>query len=167
MNELTPHLHVRVAQKDDLSSLAGLAKRSDPHAWSADSIAGSIAAHDAYVLLQIAQDICSVIGLAVFLRASDEAELLYIVVDINFQRQGLGTHFLKHLLEKLAARTTKSVTLEVRSGNTAAQKMYKALGFVKVGVRKSYYPSTATNAAEDALVLCANLSQSVGREVLI
>jgi ribosomal-protein-alanine N-acetyltransferase len=41
------------------------------------------------------------------------------------------------------------MTLEVRMGNEAAQRLYRNFGFVSAGVRRNYYPETG----EDALIM--------------
>ena len=53
------------------------------------------------------------------------------------------------LLEETTARGVQALTLEVRSTNTAAIRLYESLGFVQEGVRKNFYEKPT----EDALIL--------------
>lgn len=54
---------------------------------------------------------------------------------------------------RLVERGAETAFLEVRESNTAAQALYRALGFTSVGRRRSYYRAPR----EDALVLAAAL----------
>ena len=47
------------------------------------------------------------------------------------------------------AQNARTLTLEVRASNTAAQKLYHKYGFTQVNIRRSYY----TDNREDALVM--------------
>jgi ribosomal-protein-alanine N-acetyltransferase len=44
------------------------------------------------------------------------------------------------------------MTLEVRTSNTAAQKLYQGFGFAPAGVRRRYY----SDNGEDALIMWAH-----------
>jgi ribosomal-protein-alanine N-acetyltransferase len=50
---------------------------------------------------------------------------------------------------ELAAQGVATIWLEVRPSNQAAQRMYRAAGFVASGMRRGYY----RRPTEDALVL--------------
>ena len=53
------------------------------------------------------------------------------------------------LINALAARGVRSLTLEVRPSNEAARSLYAELGFLQVGCRKGYY----LNPKEDGEIL--------------
>jgi [ribosomal protein S18]-alanine N-acetyltransferase len=86
-------------------------------------------------------------------------EIENIVVSGNFQRHGVGTELLKGFLARVAEddigesspgkRAAKTVHLEVRESNLAAQGLYKRLGFAPAGRRKGYY----SDPPEDAILL--------------
>ncbi|MGA2491007.1 MAG: ribosomal protein S18-alanine N-acetyltransferase [Anaerolineales bacterium] len=69
----------------------------------------------------------------------DEAHIATIAVHPNFRRQGIGEKILIHALRAAQDEGARRAFLEVRTGNTAAQSMYKKYGFEIVGVRPSYY----------------------------
>jgi ribosomal-protein-alanine N-acetyltransferase len=52
------------------------------------------------------------------------------------------------LLERARAADMRDVFLEVRPSNPVAIRLYEALGFARVGVRKAYYQ--ASGGREDA-----------------
>ena len=79
-----------------------------------------------------------------FMENAEELEIFRVGVLPDSRRSGLGSSLVRHLLEYSG---TKNVLLEVKSNNTAAIRMYEAIGFVKQGVRKKYY-----SGGEDALL---------------
>jgi ribosomal-protein-alanine acetyltransferase len=88
--------------------------------------------------------------------AVDEAHLLNIAVAPAARRRGLGARLLWHLIDRAAGQGLARMFLEVRAANLPALALYRAFGFVQVGVRKAYYPGK--NGREDALVYCRTLA---------
>ena len=96
-----------------------------------------------------------IIGYCIMSIGAGESHLLNICIRRDWQRQGIASQLMKHML-KLAKRHGAEVCLlEVRPSNTSAIEMYEKLGFSEVGLRKSYYP--AENGREDALILAYQL----------
>jgi ribosomal-protein-alanine N-acetyltransferase len=52
---------------------------------------------------------------------------------------GLGSRLLRELLARAAAFACREVLLEVRVGNTRAQRLYQRFGFEPIGLRRGYY----------------------------
>ena len=91
------------------------------------------------------------IGYFVVMVAAGEAHLLNLSVRASEQRSGHGSALLREaagIARRLGAR---SLFLEVRPSNHAAQSLYRRFGFRNVAVRRGYYP--AHGGREDALVL--------------
>lgn len=63
-----------------------------------------------------------------------EREILNIAVARAFRRKGIATLLLRRALASGAVHF-----LEVRESNTAAQTLYRKLGFVEIGIRPKYY----------------------------
>jgi ribosomal-protein-alanine N-acetyltransferase len=81
-------------------------------------------------------------------------EIENIVVSPDLRRQGLGTELMRGFLSQAvlchaSGTAVKTVHLEVRESNLAAQELYKTLGFANIGRRKSYY----SGPSEDAILL--------------
>lgn len=74
-----------------------------------------------------------------------EGEIADICVSPEARGKGIATLLLKALLEGECTE----FWLEVRASNTPARRLYEKLGFVAVGIRKSYYE----NPREDAVVM--------------
>lgn len=79
----------------------------------------------------------------------EEGHITNIAVSKEARGQGIGTAITKELMQYAANLGVQYLTLEVRKSNLVAQKMYRALGFIQLGVRKRYYEDNN----EDALLL--------------
>lgn len=90
-----------------------------------------------------------VAGYAVMWMMADEAHVGTIASAPSRRRQGVGERLMIDLMREAARRSAIFITLEVRVGNIAAQRLYLKYGFVEVGRRKRYYP----NNREDALLM--------------
>ncbi|MEM1038058.1 MAG: N-acetyltransferase [Pseudomonadota bacterium] len=85
----------------------------------------------------------SLYGFNIIRQAADEGEILSIVVDASFRGSGLGGRLMREAITRFQTDRLASVFLEVAKDNAAAVSLYKRLGFVTVGERKSYYPPVA------------------------
>jgi ribosomal-protein-alanine N-acetyltransferase len=71
-----------------------------------------------------------------------------VAVDDRLLRQGIATALIERLLE-LADGPGEQFTLEVRTSNENAMRMYEGFGFKVIGRRRGYY----TDNGEDAIVM--------------
>lgn len=85
----------------------------------------------------------------------DEAELLTLVVDPIFQRQGFGRTCLSRFEARAAADGATVLHLEVAENNRAARELYVSAGWRETGRRKSYY--RAADARIDAILMTKRL----------
>lgn len=69
----------------------------------------------------------------------ERAELIYIAVLEEEQKQGIGTKLLQSMIEECESRQLENITLEVSTQNQKAIKLYQKFGFKKVATRKKYY----------------------------
>jgi ribosomal-protein-alanine N-acetyltransferase len=92
-----------------------------------------------------------VIGYGVMSVGAGEAHILNLCVADACRCRGLGRRMLVYLLERGAAAGMSEAFLEVRPSNTAAIRLYQAIGFEQVGMRRGYYQ--AVGGREDAAVL--------------
>ena len=81
-----------------------------------------------------------VVGYAGLCDYPDEAFVQTLAVAPAAQGQGLGARLLVELLEEAERRRQRTVSLEVRADNAAAQRLYERHGFARTGVRRGYYP---------------------------
>ena len=71
-------------------------------------------------------------------RVLDEAELLLLATAPMFRRRGVGAALLRSVISDSGMQGARTLHLEVRDGNDAI-KLYRAVGFDKVGERRHYY----------------------------
>ena len=79
----------------------------------------------------------------------DEAHVTTIGVRHDLQHHGYGRVLFAGLVQAAYDMGAKWVTLEVRTSNDNAMRMYEAFGFKVIGRRKGYY----TDNGEDAIVM--------------
>lgn len=98
-----------------------------------------------------------VVGMIVVWLIVDEAHIATIAVLPEYRGQGIARCLLVTALQEVIRRGFRIATLEVRSGNIAAQNMYRKFGFASVGFRPKYYRDNN----EDALIMTVdNLDQA-------
>jgi ribosomal-protein-alanine N-acetyltransferase len=132
----------------DLAVVAHLEKSLYAFPWSLGNFRDSVnAGYDCWTVAHGEM----VVGYAILMIALDEAHLLNIAVAAEWQNQGIGRDFLKHMIGVAKGAACQIVYLEVRPSNVAARHLYRALGFQQIAIRPEYYP--ALSGREDALFL--------------
>lgn len=96
-----------------------------------------------------------ILGFLLVSHLDEDAEIITLCVDRANQRRGVALNLLDHGFSHLKERGVRAVFLEVAKDNEAAIALYEKLGFVKQGVRKSYYQSKSGQI--DAIILKALL----------
>ncbi|MFM1991845.1 MAG: ribosomal-protein-alanine N-acetyltransferase [Pseudomonadota bacterium] len=143
-------------RRGDLSQVARIEARIFPFPWTYGNFADSIAAgYDSWVF-ERAEPPVEMLGYAIVMWLPDEVHLLNLSVDAPVQGQGLGAEMLDWLMADAGTRGARSMLLEVRPSNTAALRLYERKGFLRVGLRRRYYPSFE-GAREDAIVMVRRL----------
>lgn len=84
----------------------------------------------------------------------EEGHITNIAVQAEERGRGVGTAVTRALMQYAANMGVQYLTLEVRKSNLAAQKMYKSLGFLELGVRKRYYED---NGEDAYLMVCQDM----------
>jgi ribosomal-protein-alanine N-acetyltransferase len=138
MPEAAPLL--RPAIESDLDAIAAIQAASpDAAGWAARDYLK----FDTWVALTAEGIISGFVATRIIVEG--EAEILNIAVDSRYRRMGIG----RSLIISAIDRTPGIWFLEVRESNTAARNLYKSLGFIDSGVRRSYYQ----NPDEDGIVM--------------
>lgn len=84
----------------------------------------------------------------------EEGHITNIAVKAEERGRGVGSAVTRALMQYAANMGVQYLTLEVRKSNLAAQKMYKSLGFLELGVRKRYYED---NGEDAYLMVCQDM----------
>ena len=119
-----------------------------PRPWSSALFLQEIVRRTDRVYL-VAKYESTVIGYGGLITSGLEAHITTIAVDPACHRSGVGTKLMIGLLDAAIARGGRTLSLEVRRSNYAAQNMYEKFGFRPVGLRPGYYVETG----EDAIVM--------------
>jgi ribosomal protein S18 acetylase RimI-like enzyme len=75
-----------------------------------------------------------------YMSTPDEGYIASIGVDASVRRSGLGNVLMDTLRSHLSAKGARTLTLHVRTGNTAAQALYAKHGFVIERRIPHYFP---------------------------
>lgn len=150
------HPYLRSMQKSDLPQVAEIERATFPSPWPLSSFRQCL--DFGYCCSVLAQG-SLVQAYAIMAVEVDNAHILNLCVRPEFRQQGEGRRMLNHLLELARAAHVQAVFLEVRISNHPAIRLYQSMDFVKMGIRKGYYPSE--EGREDALILVKRLSEKL------
>ena len=137
----------------DLAEVMKIETAIYTHPWTHGNFADSIRAGYACRTWRLHGEL---LGYFVVMAGAGEAHLLNLSVAASHQRSGHGRTLLEEAIRLARDLGAKSVFLEVRPSNVAAQMLYARCGFRKVAVRRGYYP--AHSGREDALVFAVDLA---------
>lgn len=152
-----PPWQARQMRRSDLATVAQIESRIFQFPWTLGNFADSLAAgYDGWVF-EATVPPTDVLGYAITMWLPDEVHLLNLSVDAPVQGRGLGALMLDWLLADAAGRGACSMLLEVRPSNTSALRLYERMGFLRVGLRRRYYPAQG-GTREDAIVMTRPLA---------
>lgn len=77
-----------------------------------------------------------ILGFVTFIKLYETVEILYIIVDKDTRKKGIGSKLLNYLC---LFAGIKEIILEVRETNEIALKFYQKYGFEKQRIIKNYY----------------------------
>ena len=81
----------------------------------------------------------SLLGVCVFHKIFDEAEIRYLSVHPSHKRKGLGKKLIYEIYKECKSENIKRIYLEVSFKNKQALSFYDYLGFETISIRKKYY----------------------------
>lgn len=142
-----PDPEFRHAGVNDIDAIMAIELRVYPFPWTKRIFADCLRVGYCCELVQVDNEI---VGYAVMSLGANEAHLLNICVEPEWQHQGIGRELLEHMLHIASTNEVDTVFLEVRPSNRKAVALYEKTGFNIIGTRKDYYPSK--NGREDAII---------------
>ena len=131
------HITWRLAEAKDVPDLLAIERASFETPWTLGEIAEELDKPLARVWVAEVDGRLAAFGIQWFVVG--EAQLANIAVHPNFRGRGLGKQMMIRLLEDARAEGMEKMTLEVRTGNTAAHDLYLKLGFVETCRRPHFY----------------------------
>jgi ribosomal-protein-alanine N-acetyltransferase len=151
---LATHIEMLPMNVRDLDEIIAIEDTVYPFPWTRGNFSDSLAAGYSTWVCRVGGEL---VGYMVVMMAVDEAHLLNISVDQRRQGMGFGARLLRHAMRVAKTLGARTLLLEVRPSNTRALELYRHFGFVRIGVRKGYYP--AAEGREDAMVLVHTLGE--------
>ena len=88
---------------------------------------------------------------------ADELHLIHIATHPAARRKGAARALMAALIDRATEHKCRLVLLEVRRSNRSAIRLYRAMGFSAMGVRRGYYTD-----GEDAVEMMLTLDPMTG-----
>ncbi|MDE2450853.1 MAG: ribosomal protein S18-alanine N-acetyltransferase [Gammaproteobacteria bacterium] len=146
--DAAPEIRIRPMTDADVAAVFAIERASYQFPWSEGIFRDCLRVGYVCRVLTLGNE---VIGYGVMSVGAGEAHVLNLCVADSYRCRGLGRRMLAYLLERGVAAGMSEAFLEVRPSNTAAIRLYQAIGFEQVGMRRGYYQ--AVGGREDAAVL--------------
>lgn len=144
------------AMPEQADALAELHRQLFEKGWDADGMRRLLEHPACVALVATARSPPKLIGFIIAQLTADEAEILSIGVDKNWQRQGVGGALVEALIGLARGKEARRLFLDVAESNQAALALYARLGFMRMGQRKEYY-LFPDGRREDALLMVRSL----------
>jgi [ribosomal protein S18]-alanine N-acetyltransferase len=139
-------LQIRPLTYADMPEVIAIERRAFPTPWSLAMFVLELSKPSGICLAAVIEE--SLVGYLVCSRYDTVWHLMNIAVDDRLRRRGIATTLLERLFEQ-ADRPSEQYTLEVRTSNDAAIRLYERFGFRTAGRRRAYYHDNR----EDALIM--------------
>jgi [ribosomal protein S18]-alanine N-acetyltransferase len=143
---MTPELDIRPLAYADLPQVIAIERRAFPTPWSLAMFVLELSKPSGICLAALEEG--ELVAYLVCSRYDTVWHLMNVAVDPPRQRQGIASALLDRLFEQ-ADRPSEQYTLEVRTSNEAAIRLYERFGFRAAGRRRAYYHDNR----EDALIM--------------
>jgi [ribosomal protein S18]-alanine N-acetyltransferase len=136
----------------DLPQVIAVERRAFPTPWSLAMFVLELSKPSGICLAATIHD--RVVGYLVCSRYDTVWHVMNVAVDDRLRRQGIASTMMERLFE-LADKPNEQYTLEVRTSNDAAIRLYETFGFRAAGRRRAYYHDNR----EDALIMWRTVSE--------
>ena len=143
---MTPELDIRRLTYADLPQVIAIERRAFPAPWSLAMFVLELSKPSGICLAALSEG--RIVGYLVCSRYDTVWHLMNVAVEPALLRRGIATRLMERLFE-LADEEGAQYTLEVRTSNEPAIKLYERLGFHASGRRRGYYHDNR----EDALIM--------------
>lgn len=138
---------IRRMNEMDIDGVLAVEEEAFTTPWSRMGFVTEMKNELSYYLVMV--DSGKIIGYAGMWLIVDEAHVTNVAILSAHRGQKLGEKLMGALIEHAKNRGALSMTLEVRTSNDVAQRLYAKFGFVSRGIRRNYY----TDTQEDAMIM--------------
>ena len=143
---MNTELEIRQLAYADLPQVIAIERRAFPTPWSLAMFVLELSKPGGICLAALEDDV--IVGYLVCSRYDTVWHLMNVAVEPSKRRQGIATTLLERLFDQ-ADKPNEQYTLEVRTSNDSAIKLYERFGFRAAGRRRAYYHDNR----EDALIM--------------
>lgn len=130
-------IEIKPLREEDCYTAAQIHKDGFYRSWKAQEIKDLIEKPMIFGLK--VQSHNNLLGFILWSEASDEAEILTLVIHPSHQRQGLSTLLLQSFFSLLMKKMITKIFIEVAEDNRGAIALYKSLDFIYLNQRPNYY----------------------------
>ncbi|SHJ47817.1 ribosomal protein S18-alanine N-acetyltransferase [Desulfofundulus thermosubterraneus] len=148
---------------EHLDEVMAIEQASFPTPWSRYAFTYELLQNEfaVYIVVLVGQKVVGYAGMWLIL---DEAHVTNVAVHPQYRRRHIGRKLMQELMRRAVTLGASRMTLEVRTSNHVARRLYTSLGFVERGRRRGYY----TDTNEDAVIMWKDpLDGFIGQEVSI
>ena len=149
---MNAELEIRQLAYADLPQVIAIERRAFPTPWSLAMFVLELSKPSGICLAALEDG--EIVAYLVCSRYDTVWHLMNVAVEPCRQRHGIASTLLDRLFEQ-ADRPSEQYTLEVRTSNEAAIRLYERFGFRAAGRRRAYYHDNR----EDALIMWRTVEQ--------
>jgi ribosomal-protein-alanine N-acetyltransferase len=143
---VSPDLDIRRLTYADLPQVIAIERRAFPTPWSLAMFVLELSKPSGICLAALQEG--RIVGYLVCSRYDTVWHVMNVAVDDRLLRQGIASALLERLFE-MGDKPNEQYTLEVRTSNDAAIRLYEKFDFRAAGRRRAYYHDNR----EDALIM--------------
>lgn len=148
---------IRPVTEDELPKVFEVELRSHLAPWNLESLRAELTKPFSRFLVMTDDETDEQIaGYIVFWLMMEEAQILNLVVDLDFRGRGFAKEMLRCVVNQAVKSGAKRITLDVRKSNAGAIQLYQAAKFSITQVRKGFYGN-----GEDAYMMSLDLTNTV------
>jgi ribosomal-protein-alanine N-acetyltransferase len=144
---------IRPLGYSDLPQVIAIERRAFATPWSLAMFVLELSKPSGLCLAAVDSGGGRVAGYLILSRYDTVWHLMNVAVDPARQHQGIGRQLLEQMIEQ--AGVEEQYTLEVRTSNAPAIRLYESFGFRSAGKRPRYYRDTG----EDAVIMWRTVDQ--------
>ena len=130
-------IKINTMKINDLENIKDILVTDFDDFWTYNILKDELASDNSkYIVATLNSEIVGFAGIKV---AGDQADVMNIVTNKAYRKQGIGTLLLNSLISICKDLNLTSIFLEVNQNNYPAIILYESIGFKKIGIRKNYY----------------------------
>ena len=150
MKNLLQGWSLRVADEDDLEQVAAIEKKTQPFApWSESSFYNELEIpYGTFWVLTDDETDAQVAGFIILHVIDGHAHLVTLSVAPEHRRKGFAEYLVRQAHREVSRQGAQVMSLEVRTRNEAAVKLYEKLGYTIRRIMPKYYSN-----GDDAYVM--------------